>query len=511
MSQKENNNNRQNINMINNSNIPGIKSLKNIDNNTLNKNNSNNIKELENVKQEIINFYLIEQRKNEEKKREIELKKNLNNNIKRNKNINSKSKDKNRFEKYDKERLSYEIYHQYQKLNFDYKKIPFVPRMELYALKKCLKDYKIEELTNIKSPKMSEKKIIHAFNRLIDDSNRRNLKLINNNNETHNNKNNKNKKNNNKENEKAKIQKNKKNTKIKNTNNIKENNNNQNVIKKNPNNKVNKSFDKKKWDEIYERRFSSKLKERNEKLEKLRQEKEEKIKREEDLIIDNLNKKQDLINQKYGLKRSNSANNILKTKNDSYNNINKYYIGNNKMITNLNQRLYYNELNKKDINYITFMEKAQELLNDNNNDFFYYYGKDEKNNNLNSNVKNTKNIKIPNTFRVCANGIKNKKMVKSNSVYNFKDYLDSNENKNDEIKKTNNNIYKLINDNDINDIINNKNENKYNNHKFYEIKINKDNNTNNTKSDDIQDLVNYNNNKENNNNAERIIDRFFEG
>ena len=51
------------------------------------------------------------------------------------------------------------------------------------------------------------------------------------------------------------------------------------------------------------------------------------------------------------------------------------------MITNINQRLYYNKLNKKDIDYKTFMEKAQDLLGDNNNDYFYYYGREEKNNN----------------------------------------------------------------------------------------------------------------------------------
>ena len=170
MSQKENNNNVQNINKINKSNIPDIKTLKNIDNNTLvysdksssskpmndnlmpnllNKNNNNinkedfkidqstNINSLENIKQDIINFYLIEQRKNEEKKREIELKRNLNNNMKKNKNKNNGSKEKNRFEKYDKEKLSYEIYHQYQKLNFEKEKLPFLERMQLYALKKC--------------------------------------------------------------------------------------------------------------------------------------------------------------------------------------------------------------------------------------------------------------------------------------------------------------------------------------------------------------------------------------
>ena len=517
MSQKENNNNQQNINNNIKSNIPEIKSLKNIDNNTLvysnmsssskpindnimpnllsqSNNNkefkmdhSTNINSLENVKQDIINFYLIEQRKNEEKKREIELKRNLNNNMKKNKIINNKSKEKNRFEKYDKEKLSYEIYHQYQKLNFEKEKLPFLERMQLYALKKCLKDYKIEELTNIKSPKISEKQIIHTFNRLIEDSNRRNFQLYkksaNQNNQNISKKKNhinikKNisKNGNNKNNENEKINNNKNKNSNLNNNNLNNNNlnkynnninNNQNkTILKKQNYKTNKSFDKQKWDEIYERRFSSKLKERNEKLEKMRQEKEEKLKKEEDIIIDNLNKKQNLINQKYGLKRSKSVNDIIKDKNNSYNTNNNYYIGNNKVIRNLNQRLYYNELNKKDIDYKTFMDKAQELINNTNNDYFFYLGKEEKKNIFNDERKKINNNKT-NTFRIGSGGVKNKKMLKSNSVYNFRDYLDSNnENKKDEDIRYNNFI-KLLNEN--------KNLNNIENHENNEIKINKNN------------------------------------
>ena len=227
MSKKEPNENQQKININYESNIEEVKSIKNKDNpditvnsnissavsrrlndnilyNLLNKNNNKKLKSkvcktidknsIESVKQDIINFYLIEQMKNEEKKREIETNRfsntysssynNLNiltqmknNGKNKNKNSNNNKKEINRFEKYDKERLSYEIYHQYQKLNFDYEQIPFVQRMQLYALKKCLKDYKIEELTNLRSPKMSEKRIIHTFNRLIEDSNRRNCKV----------------------------------------------------------------------------------------------------------------------------------------------------------------------------------------------------------------------------------------------------------------------------------------------------------------------------------------------
>ena len=548
MSQKENKNNDNIKTNINQSIIEGINYLKNKDNNTLinsdissnskkindnmifnlinqNNINTNNSKELEykqnnsmdinsieNVKQDIINFYLIEQKKNEEKKRELELNRNLNINTKKNKNNNKKSKEKNRFEKYDKEKLSYEIYHQYQKLNFEKEKLPFLERMQLYALKKCLQDYKIEELTNIQSPKISEKKIIHTFNRLIEDSNRRNFKLKKKNNYENSTKYLPKKNNKNIQTNKAKLntenyKSNKNNEKINNNiNNKNSNNQNKNIIKKKPNLKVNKSFDKQKWDEIYERRFSSKLKERNEKLEKMRQEKEEKRKKEEDIIIENLNKKQNMINQKYGLKRSHSVNDITKGNNNNLNN--KYYIGNNKIITNINQRLYYNELNKKDINYKTFMDKAQELLSDNINDFFYYYRKDEKND------EGKKYHNKKNSFRTGANCPKNKKIVKSNSVYNFKDFLDSNnENKNEEENKNNRSI-RIIKGKIIDSSNNVENGNNFENNniinKFKEINISGENNVDNSKSD-IIDLVNFNCiTKDKNNSAEKIINRFFE-
>ena len=151
----------------------------------INQSSENN--SFENVRQDIINFYLIEKQKYEEKKKEIETNKTNkthNYKIKNNSTTNHNrtrphsafrkaNKNKNHFEKYDKEKISYEIYHQYQKLNFNFLSIPFIQRMELYSLKKCLKDYKVEELTNLKSPKISEKEIVQTFNRLIEDSNRR--------------------------------------------------------------------------------------------------------------------------------------------------------------------------------------------------------------------------------------------------------------------------------------------------------------------------------------------------
>ena len=236
----------------------------------------------------------------------------------------------------------------------------------------------------------------------------------------------------------------------------------------------------------------------------MRQEKEEKLKKEEDIIIDNLNKKQNLINQKYGLKRSKSVNDITKDKNISYNNKNNYYIGTNKVINNLNQRLYYNELNKKDVDYKAFMDKVQELISDSNNDYFYYFTKEEKNNIFNEERKKNNNNKKTNTFRLGSGGVKNKKMVKSNSVYNFRDYLDSNNENKKEEEIRYDNFIKLLNEH--------KNLNDIENHKNNEIKINKDNlnNVGNSGSD-FKDLVNINNNKnKEKNSAEKIIDRFFE-
>ena len=357
-------------------------------------NQSNETNSIENVKQDIINFYLIERQKYEEKKKESEKNRNNNDNIKKNYKSDrpysaTRKIKKNHFEKYDREKISYEIYHQYQKLNFNFLSIPFIQRMELYSLKKCLKDYKIEELTNLQSPKISEKEIVQTFNRLIEDSNRRLCK--------------------------SKKVLNKKEPKEMKINN-----------KKKEKKEIKKSFSKKKWDEIYEKRFKSKLKERNNKLEKKRKEKEEKIKKEEDSIINNLNKQQALFSKRYGIKRNNSENNIIKFSTHSLNS-NKYYIGNSKIVTNLNQRLYYNEIKKKDIYYKSFLEKAHELLDDNEYD-----------------SKNIKSGNKKNCFRKRTKAEKKKDNRKKNVVYNFIDF-DENKDKKEE-EKNNNNFNKIIKD-----------------------------------------------------------------
>ena len=418
---------------------------------------------LENIKQDIINFYLIEKQKYEEKKRKIEINKNYNYNT--NTKVNTPSYNKNskrtrpnsatknlnknnRFEKYDKERISYEIYHQYQKMNFN-ASIPFIQRMELYSLKRCLKDYKIEELTNLQSPKISEKEIVQTFNRLIEDSNRRLFKSKKISNQK------------NKENKDIDIKSNKK--------------NNININKGNHVEK--KTFSKKKWDEIYEKRFGSKLKERNDKLEQKRKEKEAEIKKEEDIIINNLNKKQEIFNKRYGMKRNNSANNLTKSSNHSLNS-NKYYIGNNKIVTNLNQRLYYNELKKKDFDYKYFLEKANELIDNCENN---------ENINIKRNKKGNKNLNIKiNSFRKGANGVRSKNIQKSSSVYNFIDFEDKNNNNKEEEK---NNFDKIIKD-DI------------------DLRISETSIVNNSKVE-ITGSPSINN-KGKTESAEKIIDRFFE-
>ena len=410
-------------------------------------NQSSETNSFENVKQDIINFYLIEKQKQEEKKKEIEINRNHNYNIKKNYHTSYNSRPhsvlrnsrENHFELYDKEKISYEIYHQYQKLSFNFLSIPFIQRMELYSLKRCLRDYKVEELTNLKSPKISEKEIVQAFNRLIEDSNRRLFqtnKLL----------------------------------ETKESNEVSLNNKNINNNKKFKKKDGKKSFSKKKWDEIYEKRFISKEKERNNKLEMKRKEKEEKIKKEEDTIIYNLNKKQESYNKRYGIKRNNSENNLMKFSTNSLNN--KYYIGNSKIVTNLNQRLYYNEINKKDIYYKSFLEKACELLGDNE-----------------YNYKNLKKGKKKNYFRKKMNAEMKKDNHKRNAIYNFIDFDEKNENKEEE--KNNNNFKKII--KDLKDNI--------------DSRLIETSGANNSKIEITGSGVINTNNK---GSAEKIIDRFFE-
>ena len=417
-------------------------------------NRPNDSNSIENVKQDIINFYLIEKQKYKEKKREIETNKNYNSYNKSKISRPHSTKNyckKNHFEKYDKEKISYEIYHQYQKLNFNNNSIPFIQRMELYSLKRCLKDYKIEELINLQSPKISENEIVKTFNRLIEDSNRR---LINT--------------------KKILKQKERNETDINNKNNNNKNNSKIRMNKKEKN-KIKNNFNKKKWDEIYDKRFGSKLKERNDKIAKKRKEKEEQIKKEEDSIIDNLNKKQEILNQRYNIKRNNSANNLTKSSFHTLNS-NKYYIGNSKLVTNLNQRLYYNEINKKDIYYKSFLEKANELIDNNEIN-------DKKN------IKRKEGLNKINSFRKGNHGIKNKNLQKNNARYNFNDFDDKNDFKEEE---KNNNFDKII--EEIKDDT--------------DFRISETSIANNSKIELTGSISN--NKKGKNESAEKIIDRFFE-
>ena len=310
---------------------------------------------------------------------------------------------------------------------------------------------------------MSEKNIINTFNRLIEDSNRRNFNLF-------------------QKNLNQKMEKEKTNMKVQNKEyktNISRDKKNKNIN----NIKINKVKTKQRWDEIYEKRFNSKLKERNEKLEKMRKEKEEQKKKEEDLILDNLNKKQNFINQKYGLRKSKSVQDICKTKNNYNTNINN----NNKIIMNLNQRLYYNEIHKKDLEYKTFMERAKEYLNDNNNsnNYFYMYGKNNEgaNHNKKANLFRTSNIGA----KEFGEDPKKKKMFKNNSVYNFKDFLDSNNEDKKDAEKLYDKFIKLMKENEQKKINDNKNN------------VNSNENTIN-QSNDVFEI----------NNAEQIVNKFFE-
>ena len=274
-----------------------------------------NSTKLDNMKQEMINY--LEQEKNLEKKHEPNNSKISKSKIKNNRsasasknnkkievNNNYNSYNENKFEKYNKENLTYQLYHEYQKLNFNEASIPFIKRMELYALKKFMRDYKIQELLKMQSPKLSEKHILNTFNRLIEDSNRRNSQS-----------------------------------------NKRKNNN---IVKSETN--IKKPFNKKKWDEIYENRFGSKLRERNERLEKLRTEKKMEEMKEEEKILDDMKIKQDNINKKF-YSRFKSHKNSKKFDEDA--------------LKELNQRLYYNEINKKDINYKAFVDQLQENINNN--------------------------------------------------------------------------------------------------------------------------------------------------
>ena len=271
----------------------------------------------------------------------------------------------NKYEIYDLDKLSYQIYHDYQKINFN-DTSNFLDRMELYNIKRCLKDIKIKEYLNIKSPKISELKRQKIFDNLIND---------------------------------VKIRKNKREL-------------NCNI------NKMSKKLNQKKIDEIVTRLYT------NEKNNK----KKLKVKIED-------KEKQKLIENLKGNKKKNYNNKKEITKCNSQDTINN-------KIYELNKRLYYREINKKDIQYKLFLQKLDDLfgnhLNNKNKENGLIKNENFSSNQINNNgnkdyldysqlinLRKNNNNKIINLQRKI--NLKERNIVK----YNFRDdnTLNNNSNK----------------------------------------------------------------------------------
>ena len=78
------------------------------------------------------------------------------------------NKIEKKFEKYNKGKMAYDVYHDYQKLNFDDNN-NFLERMELYSLKKEYKEKTINDYIRKNSPKISNTKKNRVFDILIND------------------------------------------------------------------------------------------------------------------------------------------------------------------------------------------------------------------------------------------------------------------------------------------------------------------------------------------------------
>ena len=104
-------------------------------------------------------------------------------NYKKTNSINKKSKKnlneqfelylKNKYNKYNRSEQAYKILNEYSKMEF-YDNNDFIQRMDNYSSKRRLQDEKINELLKKQKPTLPEDKLIKPFNRLIEDSNRRN-------------------------------------------------------------------------------------------------------------------------------------------------------------------------------------------------------------------------------------------------------------------------------------------------------------------------------------------------
>ena len=357
-------------------------------------------------------------------------------------NINKNKYNEKKFEIYDMNNLAYKIYHDYQKLHFNYKKIPFLKRMELYRIKKSLKDIKINEYLKLKSPKISEEKRKKIFDNLTND-------VI--------------------------IRKQKKEL-------------NSNIVEKNE-----KKISQKKVNEIIKRLYTNK---------------KNNIIKKEDINKDNNENNEKESNDKNFHKKRNKIN-----KCNSQSNINK--------INELNQRLYYNHFQKQDIPYKLFLQKIDDILNTNN----------INNKSINKNLSNDKSgNNIINNDYMSYSQLENLRKNKMNnpiiniktlnilkvSDYNFKEDENSLINTNKDISI--NNINKITEKDNNDDIISNGINNKSTNIPNYSNKNLLNNNSNNIQNENNDNKLNEifytlpeknNTNLINNLKVSLIIDNFF--
>ena len=146
------------------------------------------------------------------------------------------------------------------------------------------------------------------------------------------------------------------------------------------------------------------------------------------------------MNQRYGMKRNKSANNLTKNSINSLNK-NKYYIGNSKIVANLNQRLYYNEISKKDIDYKILKEKAKQLIDDNS--YENIYNKTEKGKkSTNKNLEKKKSKYSINSFRKGFDSNKKKKRQNKKEEEEAKKKEEEEKKQKEEEERKNNKYFK---------------------------------------------------------------------
>ena len=367
--------------------------------------------EIDHIKQAILNKF--EENKSKEK---INFFNNKSFNKEKSKKFNTKKNKKNKvdkilnkiekkFEKYNKENIAYKVNHDYQKLNFnteDYEDLNFLERMKLYSIKKNLKEEAINYYIRLKTPKLSDSKIKQVFDDLTND-----VKI--------------------RKEQKAKREKEELNF----YNNINDINNNS----------KNKKVKQKEIDDIIKRLSKPKKYFFYDNIKK------EVNKDNKDIKLKNGgkdNNNNDNNNKKNNNNNKNKKNNIIKS--HSMKSIKK-----SEQINKINNRLYYREMNKKDINYKLFMKNVNELLNTNknikpiikeNNDFISYEHLKkirDKNKMVNIKTMNNRNIKSEYNFKDDENESFNDKKNKNVN--------DKNENNNYKGIKTHNNYNSNYNNN----------------------------------------------------------------